>query len=268
MTGGKHSYGIRSELKEIWDSRNILRSLVTKDLFGRYRNSILGFAWHFIMPLMMLAVYYVVFTSIRTSDIPYFWVFIASAIFPFNFMTSNLAGGAGTITGNAGLVKKMYFPREILVMAHVLSSFIIMVLGYAAVLIVVALAGYPLNPKTLLVLPIILILSAVFVTGYVFLFSALNVYVRDVQYILSSIMIIILFMTPMYFPASSVSGILSKIIWFNPYTFFIEAYHNLIYSGIIPEVNILVMCIVIPIVSLTVGWLIFRRLRGGFAERL
>ncbi len=268
MAEKNSSSGIRTELREIWDSRNILRSLVSKNLFGRYRNSALGFAWHFIMPLMMLAVYYVVFTSIRTSNIPDFWVYLAAGIFPFNFMVSNLAGGANAVTGNAGMVKKMYFPREILVLAHVLSSFIIMLLGYISVLAVVVLAGFPLDPVALLLLPVVLILSVLFVTGYVFLFSALNVYVRDVQYILSSLSMIFFFMTPMYFTVDTVSGILSKIIWFNPFTYFIEAYHSLIYSGTIPEIRILVMCVLLPIVSLTVGWLVFRRLRRGFAERL
>ena len=256
------------ELREIWNSRNILRSLVSKNLFGRYRNSALGFAWHFVMPLVMLTVYYVVFTSIRTSSIPDFWVYLASGIFPFTFMTSNLSGGAASVTGNAGMVKKMYFPREILVLAHVISSFIVMILGYAAVLIVIAIAGYPMEPKTMLILPIILILSAAFVTGYVFLFSALNVYVRDVQYILGSITMIFFFMTPMYFPADSVSGILGRIIWFNPFTYFIEAYHDLIYYGVFPELKIMVMCVLLPTASLVIGWLVFRRLRRGFAERL
>ena len=172
------------------------------------------------------------------------------------------------MTGNAGMVKKMYFPREILVLSHVLSTFIVMILGYVAVLIVVAVSGYPLDLKSLLLLPIILILSAAFVTGYVFLFSALNVYVRDVQYVLGSITMIFFFMTPMYFPADSVSGILGRIIWFNPFTYFIEAYHNLIYYGTVPELKILVMCVSLPIISLMIGWSVFRRLRRGFAERL
>lgn len=268
MADGRSSFGIRLELKEIWDSRFILRSLISKNLFGRYKNSILGFAWHFAMPLMMLAVYYTVFTSIRTSDMPYFWVFLASGLFPFNFMISNLTGGASAVTGNAGMVKKMYFPREILVLAHVFSSFTIMVLGYTAILLVVTASGFPLNPKTLLLLPIILVLSGAFVTGYVFLFSALNVYLRDVQYILSSLSMLFFFMTPMYFTINSISGALNKIILFNPFTYFIEAYHNLVYSGTVPEFYILAMCILLPIVSLTIGWLVFRRLRCGFAERL
>ncbi len=259
---------IGRDIREIHASRNILRSLVAKDLFGRYRNSALGFAWHFVTPLVMLAVYYVVFTEIRASPIPDFWVFLASGIFPFTFMTSNLSGGAGAVTGSAGMVKKMYFPREILVLAHVISSFIIMVLGYTAVLAIIALAGYPLDPVSLLTLPVILLLMAAFTAGYVFLFSSLTVYVRDVQYVLGSLTMVFFFMTPMYFVADSVSGLLGNVIWVNPFTYYIEALHSAVYFGEVPELRILLMCAVLPAISLALGLAVFRRLRRGFAERL
>lgn len=89
----KRRNGLRKDLREIYESRNILRSLVSKNLFGRYKNSVLGFGWHFVMPIIMLVVYYVVFTEVRASPISDFWVYIAAGIFPFNFMVSNLTGG-------------------------------------------------------------------------------------------------------------------------------------------------------------------------------
>lgn len=259
---------IGKDIREIHASRNILRSLVAKNLFGRYRNSALGFAWHFITPLAMLAVYYVAFTGIRTSPIPDFWVYLASGIFPFTFMTSNLAGGAGAVTSNAGMVKKMYFPREILVLAHVISGFITMLLGYIAVLIIIAVSGYPLDPASLLMLPVILVLMAAFTTGYVFLFSSLTVYVRDVQYILGSLTMVFFFMTPMYFITADATGLLGNIIWVNPFTYYIEALHGIVYFGEIPEMKILLMCAVLPVITLVLGLAVFRRLRRGFAERL
>lgn len=263
-----HNGNVKNDIREVYASRNILRSLVSKDLFGRYRNSALGFAWHFVTPLVMLAVYYVVFTEIRSSPIPDFWVYLASSIFPFTFMTSNLSGGAGCVTGNAGMVKKMYFPREILVLAHVISNFIIMLLGYIAALVIIVISGFPLNPMSLAMLPPILLLIAAFTAGYVFLFSSLNVYIRDIQYILSSFTMVIFFMTPMYFISGDVSGILSKLIWINPFTYYVEALHSIVYFGEIPGLKILLMCIILPIVSLTMGLAVFRRLRRGFAERL
>ena len=108
----------KNEIKEIYDSRNIIRSLVGKNLFGYYKNSALGFVWHFVMPTVMMIVYYVVFTEIRTVPIPNFWIFMASALFPFTFMLSNLSGGAGSVVANAAMIKKMYFPKEILVFSN------------------------------------------------------------------------------------------------------------------------------------------------------
>lgn len=260
--------GLRDDIREIYESRNILRSLVHKNLFGRYRNSALGFGWHFVMPIVMLLVYHVVFTEIRSSPIDDFWVYVAAGIFPFNFMVSNLTGGAGAVVGNSGMVKKMYFPREILVLAHVISNFIVMAIGYAAVVAVIAVAGYPLEWLPLLLLPLIMVLMAVFTTGYVLVFSSLTVYVRDVQYVLNSIGMVFFFMTPMYFLADSVSGILGNIIWFNPFTYYVEAFHDMIYFGDIPGTRVMLGCLLLPLVSMVTGLAVFRRLKRGFAERL
>jgi len=258
----------RDDLREIYESRNVLRSLISKNLFGRYKNSVLGFGWHFIMPVIMLIVYYVVFTQIRVSPIPDFWVYIAAGIFPFSFMISNLTGGAGTILGNSGMVKKMYFPREIIVLAYVISNFIVMVIGYTISLFIIAATGYSLKWESLLILPIVLILMAVFTIGYVLLFSSMTVYVHDIQYALNSMSMVFFFMTPMYFMADSISGILRNVIWLNPFTYYIEAFHSAVYFGEIPELKILLACTVLSLVSLMLGLIVFRRLKRGFAERL
>lgn len=259
----------KKDLHEIKESRTILYSMVRKDLFGRYKNSALGFGWHFVMPTMMLLVYYVVFTAgIRVVSMDDFIVFLASGLFLFNFMVSNLSGGAGCVTNNAGMVKKMYFPREILVIAHVTSSFIIMLLGYLIVFALIIVTGFSLNKITLLLIPVLLALSYIFVLGYVFLFSALNVYAHDVQYFLSSISMVFMFLTPIYFSVNDISGILSTIVWFNPYTYYIETIHLCVYYGSLPGILMILACFLIAIVSLLIGTLTFRRLKHGFAERL
>ena len=259
---------MKNNVKDIYNSRSILRSLISKELFGHYRNSILGFGWHFVMPMILMVIYYVVFSAIRQDSMPDFWVFIASALFPFNFMMTNLTGGAGTIVTGSGMVKKMYFPREIIVLAKIISSFIIMLMGYGLILGIVAATGYPLNLSTLLLLPIVLALMCVFVTGYCLFFSSITVYIRDVQYVLSSISIAFFFCTPMYFPTDGVSGLFGKIIWLNPFTYYVEAYHQILYYGTMPELKIMIMCAILPIISLVIGYAVFNRLKRGFAERL
>ena len=259
---------IKDNIRDIYESRNILRSLIAKDLFGNYRNSVLGFGWHFVMPLILMTIYYVIFTAIRSNSIPDFWIYIASALFPFNFMMTNLTSGAGTIVHSSGMIKKMYFPREIIVLAKIISSFIIMLMGYVLIISIIALSGHPLNPALLLLLPIVLLLMSLFVTGYSLLFSSITVYLRDVQYILSSISIAFFFGTPMYFTLDSITGLFSQLIWLNPFTYYVEAYHQIIYYGVIPEVKILVVCSLLPLFSIMIGYFVFSRLKRGFAERL
>lgn len=142
-----------------------------------------------------------------------------------------------------------------------------MVLGYIVVLSVAILIGHYVSWSMLLI-PVFMLLMAVFVTGCVFLFSSVNVYVRDVQYLLGSISMVFMFMTPMYFMADQVSEILGTIIWLNPFTYFVEAFHSMVYFGTIPDVSICAMCLILPIISIVLGYAVFRKLKKGFVERL
>ena len=184
-------------VKDIIDSRNILKSLVVRNLVGRYKNSLLGFAWDFVTPAIMMFVYYVVFTQIRSSDIPDFWIFVSSALFPFNFMISNLTVGSGCIVSNASMIKKIYFPREIIVLSQVISSLVILIIGYAIVFFAIVVSGHNLD-WVVLFFPIVLFLMFMFTVGFTLLFSSITVYIRDVQYLLSSLSMVFFFMTPMY----------------------------------------------------------------------
>lgn len=259
--------GTRAELREIFESRNILKSLVIKNLIGRYRHSVLGFGWHFVMPIILLAVYYIAFNQIRVAPIPDFWVYLASGIFPFNFMVSNLTAGSGCIVNNAGLVKKMYFPREIIVLSQAISTFIVMLIGYAIIMIAVLATGYGVGIPIML-LPVVFFMIFVFTFGFVLLFSAITVYIRDIQYLLSSISMLFFFLTPMYFILDSINGIFRLVVSLNPMTYFIEAFHDIVYYQAIPSLYNLSVILALSVLSIIFGWLVFRKLKSGFAERL
>lgn len=266
-SGVKMLGNVKDDIVEVYESRNILKSLVVKNLVGRYRNSLLGFTWHFIVPLILLGVYYVVFSQIRAVPIPDFWIYLAAGIFPFNFMVNNLTSGASCVVENANLIKKMYFPREIIVLSQVISTFVIMMIGYVIVLTAVVLSGYGVSISILL-LPVIFIVTFIFTTGYVLVVSAATVYVRDIQYFLSSITLIFFFLTPMYFIADSVTGVFSIIVTVNPFTYFIEAYHDIIYYQMVPDLTTMLMVVLLSSISLLVGVFVFKKLKVGFAERL
>lgn len=257
-----------NDFKEFFSSINILKSLTTKNLFGRYRNTTLGFVWHFVTPLMMMGVYYVVLTEVRVTSREDMWVYLTSALFPFNFMISNLTSGASSFINNSGMVKKMFFPRSMIVIAQVLSSFVVLLIGYLIVILIIVMSGFQINYIMLLCLPLILFLTMVFVLGYSLFFSTVTVYVKDIQYVLGSTSIIFFFLTPMYFFMADLSGVLSYVIWLNPFTYFVEVYHQLIYFGDIYDAKYFLICVILSISSLLIGLMTYNRLKGGLAQRL
>jgi ABC-2 type transport system permease protein len=254
--------------KEIISNRNILRSLVHRNLFGVYRNSALGFGWHFVIPLLMLAIYYLVFSQIRANYIDSFWIYLATGLFPFNFMMTNLTKGANCIVSDAGIVKKIYFPREILVLAEIITSLIIFFIAYAVTLIAMLAVGYEFHLQSLIYVPLAIILMTIFSTGCVLLFSSLTVYAHDVQIFISTINILFMFMTPMYFMIDEVSGLFRTAVLCNPFTYFVEMFHDTLYRGITPEPSSIILCTLISLIFFVIGWASFNKLKHGFAERL
>lgn len=259
---------IVDELSNIYNHRNVLKSLVVKHLFGVYKNSFLGFAWHFVMPVIMLFVYYIAFSALNKNSIDYFWIYLGVGIFPFTFMIGNLTTGTGCITSNGDLINKIYFPREILVLAQVISSFIIMCMGLSVVLVLMLIVGFSINLAVMPMIVVIIVLMFIFVLGYVLLFSSLNVYARDVQFFLNSVNMIFFFLTPMYFTVESTSGMLSTVIWINPYTYYIEGFHDIIYRGVLPSSTVCIGALVYSSVAIIIGLIVFKKLKKGFAERM
>ena len=269
MTGFIKS--IKSDIQEIIDSKSILRSLIARNLYGRYKNSILGFAWNFVSPLIFMLMYYIVFSEIRTgagAGIENKWVFISTAIFLFSFLTHCITGGTTVFISNSAMIKKMYFPREILILANSISSMIVCVIGYAIVLIALIITGCPINWVSILFLPIILLLALIFGIGCLFLLSSITVYVRDIQYALGTTGIMFFVLTPMRYMASEATGIVSVLIWYNPLTYYVEVAHEILYFGLMPDISYLLICVLLSIVSLSLGYYVFRKLRHGFVKRL
>ncbi|MBR4226857.1 MAG: ABC transporter permease [Candidatus Methanomethylophilaceae archaeon] len=259
---------VKGKLKELYDYRNVLRSLVEKGLFGRYRNSFLGFAWHFAMPMVYIGLCFFINTEIRERSMENYWAFVASGILVFHMLTSSVAGGCGCFTGNAGILKKMYLPREILVISRATTSMIVMLIGYAVVIGLMAVVGILHNPVTmLLILPLIPAIYF-FCIGCMLALSSLTVYVRDIQYLLGSMGIVFFVFSPLRYMADTATGVRATILWMNPFTYYLESFHSILYLGEVPDLYVYGMCFLLAFIAMVVGYLIFNRLKNGFVERL
>lgn len=260
-------------LKEIFDYREMIFSLVRKELRGRYKGSALGFLWTFINPLLQLLVYTLVFSIIMRSGYDQYYIFLFVALVPWMFFSSALTGGSSCILTSQDMVKKIYFPREVLPISYITSGFVNMFLTFLVVFAVLIVSGYGINPVAVLFMPIIMIIEYLLALGIAFLSSALSVYFRDLQYILSIIAMAWQFLTPVMYGQEMVEAQLEShpallYIWnLNPTTPVINAFRDILYYKKIPEMDTLISAVVLGLVVLIIGYVAFGKLQKRFAEQ-
>ena len=255
-------------LKSLYEYRQMIFSLVHKELKGKYKASVLGFAWTFVNPLLHLAVYTLVFSTILRADIKDYYIFLFVALVPWMFFNSSIVGGSTSVVDSGDMVKKIYFPREVLPIAYVTSAFVNMILVFIAVFGVLIVSGYGVNLRALIYLPIIMIVEFILALGFAFIAAALDVYFRDLVYILSIVTMAWQYVTPVMYPAEWVPEHLMFIWNLNPMTPIIMAYRDILYYKRIPQLHTLIWATGVGIVFLVLGYVIFRKLQKGFAEGL
>ena len=255
-------------LKELYSYREMIFSLVRKELRGRYKGSVLGFLWTFINPLLQLLVYTLVFSVIMRMGIDRYYLFLFVALIPWIFFSASLTGGSGSILASKDMVKKIYFPREIMPISYVTSAFVNMLLSFVVIFAVVLVSGMGVNPVALLYLPVIMLVEYVLALGIALLASALTVYFRDLEYILGIIAMAWQFLTPVMYSSDLVPENLLPIWKLNPMTPVIEAYRQILYYKEVPHLDTLLNAGILGVFTLVVGYVVFRKLQKGFAEEL
>ena len=144
-------------LKELYDYREMIISLVKRDLRGRYKGSVLGFLWTFINPLLQLLVFTMVFKIIMRANYEQYYLFLFVALVPWMFFASSIQDGSTSILREKDMVKKIYFPREVMPIATVTSGFVNMLLTFLVIFAVLIVSGRGINPLALLFLPVVMI---------------------------------------------------------------------------------------------------------------
>lgn len=255
-------------IKEVYAYREMIFSLVKRDLRGRYKGSVLGFFWTFLNPLLQLVVYTVVFSVIMRMNIKDYYLFLFVALVPWIFFSTSITGGAGCIVAQQDMVKKIYFPREVLPISFVTSQFVNMILSFSVIFIVLLVARYPVNILAILCLPVIMLVEYILALGITMMVSAVTVYLRDVEYLLGIITMAWQFLTPVMYAVDFVPEELRGIFYLNPMTPVIVSYRDILYYGRIPQLEKLLSAVIIGIIMLIAGWCVFFYLQKRFAEEL
>lgn len=257
-----------AHLAEVIRYRELVRNLVARDLKVRYRNSVLGFVWCLFNPLLMMTVFTVVFTVLMRSNIPNFPVFILVGILAWNLHVTAVMGSINSIVGNAGLITKVYFPRELLPLSVVLSNTVNFVLALIVLFGVIWVFKVQLS-ASLLFLPVILLVQVIFTLGVSFFLSALTVFYRDVEIIMDTVMLAWFFLTPVFYRLEDLFPAYARLLYIaNPMASIISAYRDVLYLGGMPGIDFLSRTFVTSVVVLIAGYLFFLRCAGRFAEEL
>ncbi|WP_322821091.1 ABC transporter permease [Chloroflexus sp.] len=279
------SAGVLPKLQELWQYRELIRNLILRDLRARYKGSALGYLWTQLAPLGMMLVYVIVFSFLLPNGLAMFPVFIIVGLLPWNYTAEAVLSGTRSIIDNAALVKKVYFPREVLPLVAVGSSLLNFILSLpmmALVIIVVQLATLGrLNLSwSIVYLPVIMALQTIFLAGLALLLGAGAVFFRDVVHLIGIVINIWFFLTPIIYPLSTISeGLAARLIrWFNPLASIIEFYREIIYGnpvpvGLIPTPGVPALSAMLRValtglIILAFGYWVFQRTSRHFGEEL
>lgn len=252
--------------KNLYDYRELLKSNVKKEIRGKYKGSILGVLWSFINPLLQTIVYTIVFSIIMRSTMEHYLIYVITGIIPWTFFTTVITQGTNTILMNGGIIKKVYFPREIMPISVTTSALVNFFISCIIIIIFCICSGVGLSWYILLV-PVIAIIQYIFTLGCIFILSAVDVYIRDIEYIVNFILSLAFYATPVLYETS----MFAKWEWvlnLNPLTHLLNAYRAIFYSKTMPNFTMVGIVFVISVVLCFVGYKIFKRLERGFAEEL
>ena len=254
--------------KELYQYRELLKTNVKKDIRGKYKASFLGILWSFVNPLLQVLVYAIVFPYVMKIKTPNYLIFLITGIIPWSWFSIAISQGAGSFVYNSNLIKKVYFPREILPISNVTSGMINFLISCVIILIAVLLSGLGLSWH-LVFLPLIVLVQYIFTLAFVMLVSAFNVYVRDVEYIVAFILNMAFYATPILYSIDMFNGSHLAIIFkLNPMAHVINAYRDIFYVHAIPHISSLLIVGAVSLLFLVFSYKIFKKLERGFAEEL
>jgi lipopolysaccharide transport system permease protein len=239
--GVDRSAGITDKVVEIWGYRELIRNLVLRDLRSRYKGSALGYLWTQLAPLGIMLVYVVVFGFLMPGGIAQFPVFVIVALLPWNYTAEAVTGGTNSVISSSALVKKVYFPREVLPLASVLSSLVNFLLSLPVMFLVMAVVQLTslgrLNYSwTFAYLPVLVVIQTVLLSGLALLLSATAVFFRDVVHLIGILVNVWFFLTPVIYPLSNLGdGLVARLLrWLNPMASLIEFYREILYGAAVP----------------------------------
>lgn len=253
--------------KSLYEYRELLKTSISKDIRGKYKNSLLGILWSFLNPLLQIAVYAIVFPLIMKSNLPNYTVFLCCGLIPWNFFASAISRTSFTMVENGNIIKKVYFPREILPLSVVTSEAVNFIIS--TIIILAFVLGYGMGfSKFIIFYPLVLIVQYLLLIGISFIVSSVTVYFRDLQHFIGIALQLLFYATPIVYAPNSIPESFQWILKFNPMTYIINGYRDIFYYKQMPDLSSMAIVLGASLILCLVGYMIFNKLQKRFAEEL
>lgn len=243
--------------------RFLIRQLTARDFKIKYKRSVLGALWSFVNPLLMMSVQYFVFSTIFKADIENYPVYLLAGIVLFNFFNESTNISLYAITGNAGLITKVYVPKYIYPVSKVVSTGVNLMISLLPLLVMCLVTGVPVT-KAWLLIPFDLACLLVFCIGWGFILSAVMVFFRDMQFIWSVFSMVLTYATPIFYPETILPDNFKSVLAVNPMYHFIQFFRMIILEGISPEPREYLICALFAAVFCIIGAVVFKKSQDRF----
>ncbi len=245
----------------------LLSELTMREIKQRYKQSVLGYAWVILNPFFQMLVMAFVFSIIMripNLGVPY-PIFLYAGLLPWTLFANSLGSATNALVGNAGLITKIYFPREIFVISTIMAKIVDFVLSLSIFVIFMIYFHVAINWNILWVLPIFAI-QQIFTYGLSLFLAAANLFYRDIQYLLGLVILIWMYLTPVIYTTELFPERYRWIFQINPMAVIINAYRQVILAGGIPNLRSLGLALALSLILLFGGYKFFKKLEGVFAD--
>ena len=251
--------------EEMWKTRGILFNFAVSDLKIRYRNSILGVLWSFVEPLLLLAVLFVVFSTMFKFEIPNFPIYLLLGIVCYRFFQNGTSLALNSLTNRSSTITQIYFPRSIPGLSAGITSAIMLV--FELMVLGIFMAAFQFIPTvTILLLPLVLALELLLIFGIALPLSVLNVKFKDTEFIWGVVLSAGFFLTPIFYQFDMLPEAIRNVLQFSPMVQIVTMAHHVVLYGMLPSVNTVLYAVGSISAITVIGYLIFRKYQAKIAE--
>lgn len=253
--------------KNLYNYRELLKTSIKKEVRSKYKNSLLGVFWSFLNPLLQILVYAIIFSMILSNKQENYAIFLCCGLIPWTFFSNAINKSAFTFIENGNIIKKVYFPREIIPIAVVTAEAINFLISTTIIVGFVTLGGIGLS-KYIIYYPIVLIAQYIIILALSLIISSICVYFRDLQHFIGVLLQLLFYAAPIVYSPDSIPSNYQWILKYNPMTYIIEVYRDIFYYKSPIDLEPMIMLIFFAIVACIISYCIFNKLQKGFAEQL